>query len=177
MISDHGEAFMEHQSLGHGIDLYQETIHVPWMITQLNTNTNSRLHPHTVSHVDVYATLMGMLNRTPLIQNDGINLLAHEINNSRIVYSMLRNLRSPDPFWRAAFQNNRKLVRKGEHDHILFDLTRDPAETYPKILQNPQNDPLYKALETMINEEKTRRGHYEFPDVVVEKLRQLGYVR
>ncbi len=177
LISDHGEAFMEHQSLGHGIDLYQETIHVPWLITRLPASNKTQLHPQTVSQVDVYKTLLGMLDRTPVMQNDGINLLSGEIDNSRIIFSMLRNLRSPEPFWRAAIQNNRKFIRKDEHGHFRFDLISDPAEINPEVLQNPHDDPLYCVLEEMINDEKSRREHYEFPDRIIDKLQQLGYIR
>lgn len=56
VIADHGEEFMEHGKLLHGYQLYQETIHVPWIMAGPNIPKNITIS-QPVGLYDVLPTL------------------------------------------------------------------------------------------------------------------------
>jgi len=174
VVSDHGESFMEHKSLSHGRDLYQEGIRVIWMSGTMDFKAQSRIVPQDVSVLDVFSTLLGRLDYTPSIPNDGFDVYKPVPDSPRMLFSLLRNQRDHLPFWRAAIRNDRKVLYVQDQPPQMFDLKKDPSELHPFPVD--ETDPLYSTLTELIRSDQTDRGHYEAPPKVLEQLKSLGYV-
>jgi arylsulfatase A-like enzyme len=75
IASDHGEAFMEHGSEGHGRDLYREVVHVPFVIVPLLILDQQVRVDTTVANVDIWPTLLDLVGLPPLQGTDGRSLV------------------------------------------------------------------------------------------------------
>jgi arylsulfatase A-like enzyme len=73
ITSDHGEEFLEHGELGHGNNLYQETIQVP-LIVKLPNSSKKKFVTYRVNLVDIMPTILNMLEITPPPQVAGESL-------------------------------------------------------------------------------------------------------
>ena len=74
--SDHGEAFNEHDSMLHGYDLYQETVHVPLILIYPDKRGEGRIIDTPVSLVDLPPTLLAFAGIKPPEEYQGIDLTA-----------------------------------------------------------------------------------------------------
>jgi arylsulfatase A-like enzyme len=176
-LADHGEAFMEHGTLSHGFDLTQETIRVPWILSRLDPHGTPRLLARNVSQVDVFSTLMGLLNQVPSVPVDGIDLYAAGAAAERTLFSFLKNKRDPLPFMRAAIRGERKMLYVDGSPVVQYHLEIDPGEKHPEAVAEQSADPLYAELNMLIQDEQTSAGDYEDPEKVVDKLKALGYIQ
>ncbi|MEM8960424.1 MAG: sulfatase [Acidobacteriota bacterium] len=81
-LSDHGEAFFEHGVLGHGWDLYRETLDVP-LLMRVPDGPRGTTVDTPVQHIDLAPTLLGQLGislPTPLEGRDlGPLLMEHAV--------------------------------------------------------------------------------------------------
>jgi arylsulfatase A-like enzyme len=177
VMSDHGEAFMEHGTLSHGNDVYQETIHVPWIVSRFDQEGEPELIPQHVSQVDLYSSILGLLNRKPVIQTDGLNMFSSDLDDSRVFFSMLTDQPHTIPYWRAAICRDRKLIQLEGEPRQEFNLATDPAELNPLDLEGRVQDHLSSELDIMIRNEMKFSSHYRDRDKVMENLKALGYVR
>jgi arylsulfatase A-like enzyme len=66
LTADHGEEFLEHDSLGHGWTLYEEVLHVPLLFWAPGALEPARVRPRA-SHVDLVPTLLTLLG----VSDDG----------------------------------------------------------------------------------------------------------
>ena len=60
VVSDHGDQFYEHGSVGHGDTVYQELVHVPLIIRAPGRVPAGRVVHADVEVMDVYATLLDL---------------------------------------------------------------------------------------------------------------------
>ncbi|KPJ58761.1 MAG: hypothetical protein AMJ42_02660, partial [Deltaproteobacteria bacterium DG_8] len=70
ITSDHGEGFLEHGQLGHGNNLYQETIHIP-LIVKLPNSIKKEIVKKYVNLVDIMPTILHILDVNPPEQTLG----------------------------------------------------------------------------------------------------------
>lgn len=145
VMSDHGEAFAEHKSMLHGIDLYQETVHVPLIFKFPDNRYAGTFVNQPVSLVDVAPTLCAFAGIAPWDEYQGTditNLMSGKTIPDRLLYSHLDKLNIFD--WKAVFDKNLKLAvkfpskmdriqakEKGitlEEKYFLYDLDVDPHE-------------------------------------------------
>jgi arylsulfatase len=75
IMADHGEALGEHDQLGHGPYLYQNTIHVPLIFSCAGRFQADQVVSETVSLLDVAPTVLGCLGLEPVASHAGRNLL------------------------------------------------------------------------------------------------------
>ncbi|MBW1856042.1 MAG: sulfatase-like hydrolase/transferase, partial [Deltaproteobacteria bacterium] len=61
ITSDHGEEFLEHNFIGHSINLYQETIHIP-LVIKLPHSFKKRIVNKYVNLVDIMPTILHILD-------------------------------------------------------------------------------------------------------------------
>ena len=124
VTGDHGEAFGDpHPTWGHGARVYEENVHVPFMLW------NPRLYPKRArsavvgSHVDVNPTLADLLGLPPSPSWHG--------------RSLFDRLRPPRAYFYAANDDYLLGVREGDWKYIynategrdeLYNLKVDPAE-------------------------------------------------
>ena len=121
VIADHGEEFLEHGRIGHGHGLYDNLLHVPWILRV------PRRHPERVSApvslVDLYPTLLSAagVNKPPV--NEGINRLADR-ETRRLIFAEHKEAKA----YLQAYRGDRwKLVRR-------FELAADPSK--PRLLSD-----------------------------------------
>ena len=89
IIADHGQAFLEHNYIGHGKGLYNEVLQVP-LIVDYN-NSCSEIVPETVQLMDIFPTIMELLEYEGDFKLDGQSfapaLKGHKLNNDRIAFA------------------------------------------------------------------------------------------
>lgn len=74
IVSDHGEAFMEHGRLNHGNSLHDELVRVPLILCAPTLVPAGRRLDGYVSHVDVMPTVLGLLQLAPPGPVQGVDL-------------------------------------------------------------------------------------------------------
>jgi len=171
-VGDHGEEFAEHGYLGHGHQLFEESIRVPWLVSHPSLRPRRVAAP--TSGVDVMPTLLELLGLPVPPGVDGVSqvgvLSGEPEDRERAIYAELGDrvaVRSGATKWLAG----------SEGVGPWFDLAADPAELAPRATAPPAA--LRAAWETF----RARRP----ADVVArpealdpaaaEQLRQLGYLR
>ena len=77
ITSDHGEEFLEHNHLGHGKNLFQETIHIP-LIVKLPYSVNKETIETHVNLIDIMPSILQMINITVPDQALGRNFREKE---------------------------------------------------------------------------------------------------
>jgi arylsulfatase A-like enzyme len=203
ITSDHGESFGEHNSLGHaGESLYEPTIKIPMMIHLPKKIKKVKKISQPVSHLDVFPTILAVLNHSPDYLNgqiQGKSLVESENNDmlqDRAVYS--ESLTIPidrileiapncdieryKKYLRTVRWEQFKLIWSTDSEHQLFDLNDDPQEE-----NNIYNTSVNLSL-SLINKMEEWLNSYRiyepvddqatnFTDPeVVERLRELGYL-
>jgi choline-sulfatase len=130
VMSDHGDEFLEHGGLDHGISLYQEQIHVVMMIRFPGYGRRQDIS-ETVRTIDLFPTVFDALGQQGPAGVDGVSLLP-----------LLRG-----QSWDAGIFSetdyrlfvNHRMVRDGQYKLILdlqdgkkelYDLTADPGEQH-----------------------------------------------
>jgi arylsulfatase A-like enzyme len=123
VVGDHGEAFGQHGHYVHGVDLYEEEVHVPLMLI------NRRLfHGETDSTLggllDVAPTILDLLGRAPPASWQGRSLF----DGDRTGRVYLFTSRSKVLF--GYREGSRKLIYDaGANTTELYDLEADPGES------------------------------------------------
>ncbi len=106
VLSDHGEAFLEHGLLYHGNSLYEEELHAPLIMRLPGVIPAGKRVAGNVSHVDLMPTALGLLQLPCPSQIQGIDLspmiLSDQPVPERLIYSEL-----------AEFGYNLRAVRWG----------------------------------------------------------------
>ncbi|HVU52168.1 MAG TPA: sulfatase [Polyangia bacterium] len=75
VVSDHGDQFWEHGSVGHGDTVYQELTHVPLIIRAPGLLPAGHVVQADVEITDVYATMLALAGITPLPIVEGTSLV------------------------------------------------------------------------------------------------------
>ncbi len=129
VVADHGESLGDHGEDGHGIFVYQSTIHVPLIIRA--PGLRPRRVPDVVRLVDVMPSVLSILELQQQAKGDGVSLvplmtgqIAHldldayseSLYPSRFGWATLRALRA----------GRFKVVTAPRPE--LYDLEKDPAE-------------------------------------------------
>lgn len=171
IVSDHGEAFLEHGKLGHANSLYQELLSVPLIIsgTGFEPGTESAIN---VSHADVLPTILAWVGE-PIPENIfGLPLLADQFPEERSVPS---GMNMYGEYVVTVRRNNLKLhlFNKGSLP-FMFDLDSDPGEQMNLgYIDSTLLDQAQFYLTT---------PHLFFPvpvqigDVILDALQNLGYI-
>ncbi|MBD3337167.1 MAG: sulfatase-like hydrolase/transferase, partial [Candidatus Eisenbacteria bacterium] len=73
VVSDHGEAFGEHNEFTHGFLLYETTLHVPWILA--GPGVPPGVVTGTTALMDVAPTLLAACGLTPPATSQGLDLL------------------------------------------------------------------------------------------------------
>lgn len=108
VIADHGEEFGEHGRLGHGHGLWENLLHVPWILAV--PGTPSRRHVALVSLVDVMPTLLAAAGLPAPPGMQGVDRL-HETDLERPI---LAEHKTPDRYLQALRVGPEKLLRTFE---------------------------------------------------------------
>ena len=178
ITSDHGEALCEHGFVGHNLQVYDESVHVP-LIVRRPGGSRSRRHEALVSLLDVAPTILGLFGLgeggTPF---EGRDLLAEEAGGapSRVVFS--RSATEPPAF--ALRDEDFAFIYQPSLDKTeLFDRRRDPvelhniADEHPELAERDRAEVL-KRVERL-SDPIVPPATAKTPELL-EQLEALGYV-
>ena len=144
--ADHGESFKEHNSMIHGVDLYQETVHVPLILVYPDKKGAGTRIDTPVSLVDLPPTLLayaGIQAPEAYEGRDLTPLLSGGSLPDRLLFSHLDKAKSFR--WKSVFERHLKLAVRYPSDNeilkakkkgqkaasekvYLYDLLADPGE-------------------------------------------------
>jgi arylsulfatase A-like enzyme len=132
--SDHGEEFWEHDSIGHGSTLFEESVHVPLILRYPRAISVARI-ASPASLVDVAPTLLALAGIPAPYPLDGTSLLEREAPE-RAIYGTLdldghrvqAINRSP---WKLVFDRSKRT-------HSLFNLNTDDGEQFDVARRHPE---------------------------------------
>ena len=189
VTADHGEELWDHGGMGHGRSLYEEQLHVPWIIA------GPGIHPRAISTpvslIDVTPTLMEFAGLDPDPSLNGRSLAG--VIRGEESEAELRPVFSEgftfvnqfgDPlFFRSIRLGQRKLILDfREQRKRLFDLEADPGESNDLLeLESTSGRTLLRTLIRIHRENLESPWGFQAasntvsPDIRAE-LRALGYV-
>ena len=128
LLSDHGEAFMEHDSFFHARTIYNEEIHIPLIIKYPN-NYHARVK-ESVSLVDVSPTVLQSLKIDSPDSFHGMSLL-------NVLHGSKRGPIFSEKVGTTVIQDNWKLISQDGLTEV-YDLSKDPDEQENLASTNPE---------------------------------------
>jgi arylsulfatase A-like enzyme len=191
VISDHGEEFVEHGGGSHGRTLYEESVHVPFIVVGPGVAAGRRV-AENVSLIDLAPTLVDLLGLPPEPRFEGRSLaplvrpgpgadrgpgagpdILMQLERT-VPVSMDNRIHS-----RALLRGNQKFLIRVAGGTEMFDLATDPAEVSTSQPAATQQAPLSEALtlaEASLGE-RAAGEHAVGPvdEKLKERLRALGY--
>jgi arylsulfatase A-like enzyme len=179
LAADHGEALGEHEERGHGLQLYENVLHVPLIIR--TAGVRPQRHSSVVSLVDVMPTVLDLLGQTtPVVDGRSLvpTLTGKTQTSSGDAYAEsmypARLGRRPLRAWR---DERFKLIDATPPE--LYDLERDPDERQNLIAEQPHvAEGLFRRLAS-IDPSASRRmapsGLGPVPSDLRNRLAALGY--
>lgn len=187
VVADHGEEFFEHGFLGHTRTLYDELIHVPFIVSWPGRVKQQRIEV-PVSLVDLTPTLLELLGVTEQnVSFDGISLAQCLVNGScelphRPLFAEV-HFSSPNiaAHKSAVLDWPYKLISdKIAGSVTLYDRAQDPDEQRDLTAQQ---QPLLESLRARLERFEQRgsatdreEGAFEETPEELERLRSLGYL-
>jgi len=186
--SDHGEEFWDHGGLGHGYNLYNEVLHVPFVFSFPPPDKISGIINHRITTMDLLPTIRDYLG---LPANDGLAgrsllpLLRREAGITDDRYLIAHLKRKTDG---TGAKTSRSVIHaqwkwqdlKGEQTFV-HDIIADPKEAAP--LSGPVADEIGRRLADHYAQTETGSGKASAVSVeqtidaeTMESLEALGYV-
>jgi arylsulfatase A-like enzyme len=184
VTSDHGEAFLEHDWVSHGFQVFQEDVHVPFLIRFPSAlSVSPRRENALVQLTDLMPTVLAALDVSEGMEIPGRNLMpllggGNSDRRRPPVVShgkMAVSLRDGDL----------KFIRetKGPRDQrrmLLFDLSADPRELQDLAsLRESEAARMRVRLSALLEQQKRRsiaKPARQLDPDRIEKLRALGYL-
>lgn len=186
LVSDHGEEFYERDRWGHvERNVYDEIVRVPLLI-QLPGVEKGKTFFHQVSTLDIMPTILDLCG---IIQQSGLQgrSLVPLWKNSEGSFTnrpAICEMRRDDRHIVAVRTPDYKYIwdSKTPHEPLLYDLRADPLE---KVNICDKYHDLHLEFQAIVDKhcrlsEETRpvgeATHVEHDQVVIQRLRDLGYV-
>ena len=193
VVSDHGEQFLEHGNLRHGISLHNEEVHVPLFIHTGRSSDRGRVVPELTSTVDIMPTLLELLKIPAPPSLPGISLLNPSALQGRsgVISEVERK------FWVKQYSRSdgKKILFSisKENPAVLdskinfsvegvFDVTKDYFELLPladpgltKALEAGFRGVYQSALQTRAQVVKHEDETSSASDKTLKELKSLGY--
>ena len=186
ITADHGEAFKDHDHLGHGYQLYNELVHVP-LIVHAPSRIGAQTINSVVSTMDILPTLLDLTgNKDKSSQMHGVSFAPALVGktaakkSSRVVVSELQyhanHISGVLWPWKAIFN-------KDDGTWQFFNLERDPVEKKPLVgtdIPNAINDTLRTTIESydsgeLVSHSEEKESEIEYTAEELEVLKTLGY--
>ena len=151
ITADHGEEFGEHGGVYHGRTLYEEVIHVPFIV-YYPKEFNPRRVEKRIGTINIFPTILDILrikipedidsvSLLPLIKNEGEYNREYvfselEVDRYESVHNVIINQKA------VSYGNDWKLIEinpeRGRYISGLFDLRSDPQEKENLYNSNPE---------------------------------------
>ncbi len=134
LTSDHGEAFGEHGTYGHGSGLaYDELVHIPLLMVGGGLPRGVRV-PHNTTMLDFYPTLLELAkaSKPPYVSGEPMFSAQREllVTEDRLAYIDMDRQGANLSDWDAAIIKGRYKVatHKKRTEFMIFDRESDPGE-------------------------------------------------
>ena len=187
VLSDHGEEFWERGGLGHGNNLYTESLRIPLLVYFPGGDLTPLRVERNVSIVDVLPTIRSLVGLDPGETDEGVDLLQPPDGaDDRTLYAHLwrrRGTVDPDDDLLAEGVVSRewKYMSTLPGGEKLFNLALDPVERR-SVLADEQNRArglraAYAAFVKNSRKYRSAESSISADDEMLKKLRSLGYVR
>lgn len=190
VIADHGDEFLDHGDITHGHTLYNELVHVPFIVggSAMASRAEGERISTRIESIDIMPTILDMagLPRPPLIQGRSLAPILNGATTdlaAKPVFSGRRAITDPG-FSDAILDGRWKLYRDVAHGRsLLFDLEADPGEKTP--VENPDPEVLsglesklekWVGTNDALHDRILPKATVPLDPKTEEKLRSLGYV-
>ena len=131
VTGDHGEAFGEHYSAGHGIAVHEAELAVP-MIVKLPASRRRGVLEHRVQHVDLMPTVLEVLGLGVPEGVQGRSMLQPSQRDLVAVQYVREKTAQMRPAYDrvqwALYRGDLKYIEYSDGEHELYDLSGDPQE-------------------------------------------------
>jgi len=178
LTADHGEEFYEHGAVGHGTNLFDETLRIPLLLHA--PGRVPEVVPNSVSLLDVAPTILELIGAKPEARFEGRSLVRPESREAAYAELVSTPAGKPATQNRAVVHGDAKLATTPAEQEQFFDLARDPGERDPDALDPSARAALRRALDGF----RVRAGRdagtaerRELDAETRERLRALGYVQ
>src|SRR5262249_14441029 len=145
ITADHGEEFHEHGVFGHGLDLFNETLHVPLLL--LVPGQRAGVADDPVSLIDVAPTILELTGARAEPSVEGRSLPPQGTRAPAYAELLLDVTGKQPPQNRALIDGSRKIVLTPDGGEQFYDLTHDPGEQDPQAFDGPVRAQLVQALD------------------------------
>lgn len=182
LVSDHGEEFAEHGWWRHGKTLYQEQLHVAFLVKWPEGAAAGRRLRDVVQHVDLVPTVLDFLGEPLPNLLPGRSLYRLVESGAAFDPVVSSYLRSDGREVESVLYREQKLVRTLVYDRevppfALFDLTNDGAETRNLIeTRRPAFDFLDSLLRRPVGGPELAPVKAAIDEVTRRRLEALGYI-
>jgi len=134
-LADHGEALSEHNVLGHGSNVYDETARVP-LIIKYPKELDIKGRVHTVTELaDVFPTIASLFGQE--LKLDGCSLLAAEINESAADRMVVSRTLNRSGKYGLRWKNWYYMISLSNNFDQLFSLAENPlrnsGDRHPEV--------------------------------------------
>jgi len=152
ITSDHGQAFGEHGTYGHGFDLYREVLHVPLMIFGPKIPAGLRIS-HLVRIQELFETVLqlaGMDN--PAFERAGLQRFWRpgfepEAIDEFVISELSLGKPAPSPI--SLTTPEWQYLRDSQGDEELYRWVSDPVEKF-NLAKSPEYQAVLKDLQTRL---------------------------
>jgi arylsulfatase A-like enzyme len=181
VTADHGEAFLEHGSMGHADHLYPELLHVPWVMRGPGQSWPARVR-ESVHQVDLMPTILDVVGVRSAAALQGVSRLGPRSVEPAAGFA---EASQPDPRRQMKLMRGRLSYIADLSDEArdeLYDISRDPGETRDVA---GEHAPLRARLRREVLEfrrvsemasQGLRRAAPVLDAATTEHLRALGYL-
>jgi len=183
LVSDHGEGFREHRWLSHGFQVYQEDVHVPFLIRfPKSLGVRPRREKALVQLTDLMPTVLAALGANDAMETPGWNLMPLLTGASS--EKRPRPIVSHGAMGVSLRDDGLKLIRvtrglRGRAHPLLFDLREDPGELRDLAsIRKSEVARMRVHLDAVLRRRKERAmktSTKPLDPVRLEHLRALGY--
>lgn len=198
IVSDHGEAFLEHGWEGHARNLYREAVEVPFMIIPPFILDKEIRVNQMIANVDVWPTILDLIGLPPLDGSDGRSMVplilqAGGLQSPNDVAGLERPIishmdqhwgqRKEDPkeFVSVIDGGNRVIVHRYDRSKDeFFDWRTDPTEQKNLFADNPPElGGMLSQVDRYLEESSAPWGvgpdTIELDEMRLNQLKALGY--
>ena len=163
VFADHGEAFYQHeQNFNHPLFLYEENVHVPFLVYNKALFAEPQVYEGVTRHVDLMPTVLDLVGLPPQKLNEGISLASPHDEQLSVMHTSYKD------DWTAVRDGPWKyLVRSPDGHEELYDLTKDVKEKHNVADANPTVATMYReyvARSREHREEYYKRVLRDFPE-------------
>jgi len=188
VTADHGEEFWDHGSVGHGHNVYEELLHIPFFVKHPGIERAGMQFRDPVGLVDILPTVLDALDK-PIPEG----------TSGRSILPLLKGESTSEPRftvsgfmdnWRTIVVGDRKLIVRPRNRQYLHLLADDPGEQKDVSAAHPLTT---RYLMSLLGVElartqpggqapaaRPRRSHRAadatIDDDLADQLRALGYV-